>query len=85
MNDVFARRIVGWRVAVSMKTDFVLDALNQALHDRAQLPGSSITAIAGRHISTFGTPNIRGTLALNHQSELGDSYDNAMAETINGL
>ncbi len=39
VTDVFARRIVGWRVSASMRTDFVLDALNQALHDRQPPPG----------------------------------------------
>lgn len=39
VTDVFARRIVGWRVSASMKTGFVLDALNQALNDREPPPG----------------------------------------------
>ncbi|HDR9504453.1 TPA: DDE-type integrase/transposase/recombinase [Burkholderia cepacia] len=39
VTDVFARRIVGWRVSASMRTDFVLAALNQALHERRPAPG----------------------------------------------
>lgn len=86
--DVFARRIVGWRVSASMKTDFVLDALEQALYDRQ--PG-----IAGGliHHSDRGSQyvSIRYTERLAEAGiepsvgSKGDSYDNALAETINGL
>lgn len=57
--DVFVRRIVGWRVSSSMRTDFVLDALEQALYARQpERDGSLIaTATAGRNTSVFGTPN----------------------------
>ncbi len=86
--DVFARRIVGWRVSHSMRTDFVLDALEQALY--ARQPERSDTLI---HHSDRGSQyvSIRYTERLAEAGiELsvgnrGDSYDNALAETINGL
>ena len=62
--DVFARRIVGWRVSSSMRTDFVLDALEQALYDRQPERDRSlntslgyITRIVGRNMCPFGTAN----------------------------
>ena len=84
--DVFARRIVGWRVSRSMTTDFVLDALEQALYDRR--PGEDLT-----HHSDRGSQylSIRYTERLNEAGikpsvgSTGDSYDNALAETFNGL
>ena len=86
--DVFARRIVGWRVSSSMRTDFVLDALEQALY--ASPPRGTaawfITRIADRNTSAFAiqrTPG-RGWHEPSVGSK-GDSYDNALAETINGL
>ena len=86
--DVFARRIVGWRVSRTMTTDFVLDALEQALY--ARQPGDSETLI---HHSDRGSQyvSIRYTERLAEMGiepsvgSKGDSYDNALAETINGL
>lgn len=86
--DVFARRIVGWRVAASLRTDFVLDALEQAIYDRC---GAAVTDLV--HHSDRGTQY----LAMRYTARLadagiepsvgsrGDSYDNAMAESIIGL
>lgn len=86
--DVFARRIVGWRVSSSMITDFVLDALEQALY--ARQPGKNGTLI---HHSDRGSQY----LSIRYSERLaqaginpsvgnrGDSYDNALAKTINGL
>jgi putative transposase len=84
--DVYARRIVGWRVSRSMTTDFVLDALEQALYDRR--PGEDLI-----HHSDRGSQylSIRYTERLDQAGikpsvgSTGDSYDNALAETINGL
>ena len=84
--DVFARRIVGWRVSSSIKTDLVLDALEQAIYAR----GKSDELI---HHSDRGTQylSIRYSERLAEAGitasvgSVGDSYDNAMAETINGL
>jgi transposase InsO family protein len=86
--DVFARRIVGWRVSRTMTTDFVLDALEQALY--ARQPGDSEHLI---HHSDRGSQyvSIRYTERLGEAGidpsvgSKGDSYDNALAETINGL
>jgi putative transposase len=85
--DVFARRIVGWRVSSAMTTDFVLDALEQALYDRQpgqdQLVhhsdrGSQYVSIRyGQRLKEAGIEPSVGSR--------GDSYDNALAETINGL
>ncbi len=86
--DVFARRIVGWRVSRTMNTDFVLDALEQALY--ARQPNKSEDLI---HHSDRGSQyvSIRYTERLAEAGidpsvgSKGDSYDNALAETINGL
>ncbi len=86
--DVFARCIVGWRVSTSMTTDFVLDALEQALY--ARHPDNDGTLI---HHSDRGSQyvSIRYTERLSEAGiepsvgSRGDSYDNALAETINGL
>ncbi len=86
--DVFARRIVGWRASASARTDFVLDALEQALHERR--PGRQDSLI---HHSDRGVQyvSIRYTDRLAEAGiepsvgSVGDSYDNALAETINGL
>lgn len=86
--DVFARRIVGWRVSSSMTTDFVLDALEQALY--ARRPENDGTLI---HHSDRGSQyvSIRYSERLSEAGiepsvgSRGDSYDNALAETINGL
>lgn len=55
--DVFARRIVGWKVSDAMRTDFVLDALEQALHGTTQDLGSSITATAACRVDSIGRCN----------------------------
>lgn len=86
--DVFARRIVGWRLSSSMRTDFVLDALEQALY--ARQPSSEDALI---HHSDRGSQyvSIRYSERLSEAGiepsvgSKGDSYDNALAETINGL
>jgi len=84
--DVFSRRIVGWRVSTSLRTDLVLDALEQAIHAR----GKSDDLI---HHSDRGTQylSIRYSERLSEAGitasvgSVGDSYDNALAETVNGL
>lgn len=86
--DVFARRIVGWRVSSSMTTDFVLDALEQALYARQPERDSSLVHHSDRGSQYVG---IRYSERLAEHSiqpsvgSKGDSYDNALAETINGL
>jgi putative transposase len=86
--DVFARRIVGWRVSASLATDFVLDALEQAIYDRR---GAGVEDLV--HHSDRGTQylSMRYTARLAEAGiapsvgSRGDSYDNAMAESIIGL
>jgi putative transposase len=94
--DVFARRIVGWRVSASMHTDFVLDALEQALcerkHERKHERQSDREGALIHH-SDRGSQyvSIRYSERLTEAGiepsvgSKGDSYDNALAETINGL
>ena len=86
--DAYARRIVGWKVSTRATADFVLDALEQAIHARSPGPEDNLI-----HHSDRGTQY----LAMNYTQRLaeanlvpsvgsvGDSYDNALAETINGL
>jgi putative transposase len=86
--DVYARRIVGWRQSSSMRTDFVLDALEQALYDRQPERtdalihhsdrGSKYVSI--RYSERLAEAGIEPSLGCR-----GDSHDNALAETINGL
>ena len=86
--DVFARRIVGWRVSRSMRTDFVLDALEQALYARQPQGddalihhsdrGSQVVSI--RYSERLAEAGIEPSVG-----STGDSYDNALAETLNGL
>ena len=85
--DVYSRFIVGWRVSRHMRTEFVLDALEQALHTRRPEPhrlvhhsdrGSQYLSI--RYSERLGEAGIEPSVG-----NTGDSYDNALAETINGL
>ena len=86
--DVFARRIVGWRVSSSMHTDFVLDALEQALY--ARQPGRDDALIhhsdrGSQYVSIRYTERLAEAGIEPSVGSQGDSYDNALAETINGL
>ena len=86
--DVYARRIVGWRTSRTAHASFVLDALEQALHDRRPAHRGGLV-----HHSDRGSQylSIRYTERLSEAGiepsvgSVGDSYDNALAETINGL
>jgi len=86
--DVFARRIVGWRVSTSMTTDFVLDALEQALYDRQPERDSSLIHHSDRvsqYVSIRYSERLAEAGVEPSVGRKGDSYDNALAETINGL
>ena len=86
--DVFARRIVGWRVSSSMRTDFVLDALEQALYARQPERDSSLIHHSDRgsqYVSVRYTERLAEAGVEPSVGSKGDSYDNALAETINGL
>lgn len=84
--DVFARMIVGWRVSTSLKADLVLDALEQALHARTDTDGLVHHSDRGtqylsiRYSERLAEAGIRASVG-----STGDSYDNALAETIIGL
>lgn len=84
--DVFARRIVGWRVSRTATAGFVLDALEQAVHQRQ--PGSGLTHHSDRgsqYLSIKYTERLAEAGIEPSVGSVGDSYDNALAETINGL
>lgn len=86
--DVFARRIVGWRVSRSMHTDFVLDALEQALYARQPKRDDALTHHSDRgsqYVSIRYTERLAEAGIEPSVGSKGDSYDNALAETINGL
>jgi putative transposase len=86
--DVFARRIVGWRVSSSMHTDFVLDALEQALYDRQPGNKEALTHHSDRgsqYVSIRYSERLAEAEIAPSVGSKGDSYDNALAETINGL
>jgi transposase InsO family protein len=86
--DVFARRIVGWRVSSSMHTDFVLDALEQALYDRQPEQTGGLVHHSDRgsqYVSIRYTERLAEAGIEPSVGSRGDSYDNALAETINGL
>jgi putative transposase len=83
--DVFARRIIGWRALRSMKTDLVLDALEQALWARAGASGVVHHSDAGsQYLSIRYTDRLIEAGAVPSVGSVGDSYDNALAETIIG-
>jgi putative transposase len=86
--DVFARRIVGWRVSNSMQTDFVLDALEQALHARQPQADDALIHHSDRgsqYVSIRYSERLDKAGIEPSVGSKGDSYDNALAETINGL
>jgi putative transposase len=84
--DVFARRIVGWRVSRSMQTDLVLDALEQALHARQCSAGLTHHSDRGvQYLSMRYSERLQAAGIDASVGSTGDSYDNAMAETIIGL
>ena len=86
--DVFARRIVGWRVSSSMQTDFVLDALEQALYARRSGRDGELVHHSDRgsqYVSIRYSERLAEAGIEPSVGSKGDSYDNALAETINGL
>ena len=86
--DVYARRIVGWRVSTSMHTDFVLDALEQALYARQPERDGELIHHSDRgsqYVSIRYSERLAEAGIEPSVGSKGDSYDNALAETINGL
>jgi len=86
--DTYARRIVGWRVSRTAHTSFVLDALEQAIHDRHPVRDGGLVHHSDRgvqYVSLRYTERLADAGIAPSVGTVGDSYDNALAETINGL
>ncbi len=86
--DAFARRIVGWKVSRTANAEFVLDALDQALHDRHPASGGGLVHHSDRgsqYVSIKYTGRLADAGIEPSGGTVGDSYDNALAETVNGL
>ena len=86
--DAFARRIVGWRVSSSLRSDIALDALEQALYDRDLDDGKELihhSDRGGQYVSIRYTERLAEAGIEPSVGSVGDSYDNALAETIIGL
>ena len=86
--DTYARRIVGWRASRKAHAGFVLDALEQALHDRRPVHRGGLVHHSDRgsqYVSIKYTERLAEAGIEPSVGSVGDSYDNALAETINGL
>ena len=86
--DAYARRIVGWRASRTAHASFVLDALEQALHDRRPAHRGGLVHHSDRgsqYVSIKYTERLAQAGVEPSVGSVGDSYDNALAETINGL
>lgn len=86
--DAFARRIVGWRASRTAHASFVLDALDQALHDRRPVKRGGLVHHSDRgsqYVSIRYSERLAEAGIEPSVGSVGDSYDNALAETINGL
>jgi putative transposase len=86
--DAYARRIVGWRVSRTAHAGFVLDALEQALHERRPARKTGLVHHSDRgsqYVSIRYTERLAEAGIEPSVGSVGDSYDNALAETINGL
>lgn len=84
--DVFSRRIVGWRVSSSLRSDLALDALEQALHARPHCEGLVHHSDRGvQYLSIRYTDRLAAAGVAASVGSVGDSYDNALAESVIGL
>lgn len=86
--DTYADRIAGWRVSRSVKPDFVLDALEQTLHDRCPVQKGGLVHHpdrGGHYLSIRYTERLAEAGIEPSDGSVGGSYDNALAETINGF
>jgi transposase InsO family protein len=86
--DAYARRIVGWRVSRTAHASFVLDALEQALHERRPVGGGGLVHHSDRgsqYVSIKYTERLVEAGIEPSVGSVGDSYDNALAETVIGL
>jgi putative transposase len=86
--DAFSRRILGWRVSSSLRTDLALDALEMAIFTRG---GGDLDGLihhsdrGGQYLAIRYTERLEDAGVVNSVGSKGDSYDNALAETVNGL
>ena len=86
ITDVFSRKIVGWRVSNSLRSDLALDALEQAISARPDLENLVHHSDHGvQYLSIRSTERLQDAGIEPSVGSVGDSYDNALAETINGL
>jgi putative transposase len=88
VTDVFSRRIVGWRVATTLRAELALDALEMAIWTRREADLSGLVHHSDRgvqYLSIRYTERLAEESAVTSVGSRGDSYDNALAETINGL
>jgi transposase InsO family protein len=86
--DAYARRIVGWKVSTSATASFVLDALEQAIHARRPGPEDGLIHHSDRGVQYLAmnyTQRLAEANLVPSVGSVGDRYDNALAETINGL
>ena len=84
--DVFARRVVGWRASSSLRTDLALDALEQALYARSDVEGLVHHSDRGmQYLSIRYTQRLVEAGIEPSVGSVGDSYDNALAESVIGL
>jgi putative transposase len=86
--DAYARRIVGWKVSTTATASFVLDALEQAIHARRPGPEDELIHHSNRGVQYLAmnyTQRLAEANLVPSVGSVGDSYDNALAETINGL
>ncbi len=86
VTDVFSRKIVGWRVSNSLRNDLALDALEQALHARSDISQLVHHSDRGvQYLSIRYTERLAEAGIEPSVGSVGNSYDNALAETIFGL
>ena len=86
--DAFSRRIVGWRVSSSLRTDLALDALEMAIFSRGDRALTGLVHHSDRgsqYLAIRYTERLDDAGVVNSVGSKGDSYDNALAETVNGL
>jgi putative transposase len=86
--DAFSRRILGWRVSSSLRTDLALDALEMAIFTRGNRDLDGLVHHSdrgGQYLAIRYTERLADAGAVNSVGSVGDSFDNALAETVNGL